>query len=212
MESRSQHRADGSLDVDDDVLAELDWVVASIHTAFDRARPSASSARSSPHVDSIGHLTGRKILKRAGTDVDIERIVVRAAETGTALEINSQPDRLDLRDTHARLAGEAGVQIPITTDAQRSRRSRMRKLSVGLARRAWLTKEQILNTRTWPQIQKLRKAQAPCPGSSPVEGFGGTEEFPTLAGDSPSRGRCRRPRLGRVLSRSRARATGTLPG
>jgi DNA polymerase (family X) len=152
-------RADGSLDVDDDVLAELDWVVASIHTAFDRSPTErVLGAIENPHVDSIGHLTGRKILKRAGTDVEIERIVVRAAETGTALEINSQPDRLDMRDTHARLAGEAGVLIPITTDAHEIPALAHAELGVGLARRAWLTKEQILNTRTWPQIQKLRKA------------------------------------------------------
>ena len=152
-------RADGSLDVDDDVLAELDWVVASIHTAFDRSPTERIlGAIENPHVDSIGHLTGRKILKRPGTDVDIERIVLRAAETGTALEINSQPDRLDLRDTHARLAGEAGVRIPITTDAHEVPALAHAELGIGLARRAWLTKEQILNTRTWPQIQKLLHA------------------------------------------------------
>ncbi|MGH3110775.1 MAG: PHP domain-containing protein, partial [Gaiellaceae bacterium] len=151
-------RADGSLDVDDDVLAELDWVVASIHTAFDRSPTErVLGAIENPHVDSIGHLTGRKILKRPGTDVDIERVVIRAAETGTALEINSQPDRLDMRDTHARLAGEAGALIPITTDAHEIPALGHAELGVGLARRAWLTKEQVLNTRTWPQIKKLRK-------------------------------------------------------
>ena len=151
-------RADGSLDVDEEILAELDWVVASIHTAFDRSPTERIlGAIENPHVDSIGHLTGRKILKRPGTDVDIERVVERAAETGTALEINSQPDRLDMRDTHARLAGEAGVRIPITTDAHEVPALGHAQLGVGLARRAWLTKEQILNTRTWPQIQKLSK-------------------------------------------------------
>jgi len=154
-------RADGSLDVDDDVLAELDWVVASIHTAFDRSPTErVLGAIENPHVDSIGHLTGRKILRRSGSEIDIERVVVRAAETGTALEINSQPDRLDMRDTHARLAGEAGVLIPITTDAHEIPALGHAELGVGLARRAWLTKEQILNTRTWSQIQKLRKARS----------------------------------------------------
>jgi DNA polymerase (family X) len=150
-------RADGSLDVEDDVMAELDWVVASIHTAFDRSPTERIlGAIENPHVDAIGHLTGRKLLKRPGTDVDIERVVEQAAETGTALEINSQPDRLDLRDTHARLAGEAGVLIPINTDAHEVPALAHAELGVGLARRAWLTKEQILNTRTWPQIRKLR--------------------------------------------------------
>jgi DNA polymerase (family 10) len=152
-------RADGSLDVDDEILAGLDWVVASIHTAFDRSPTERIlGAIENPHVDQIGHLTGRKLLKRPGTDVDIERIVQRAAETGTALEINSQPDRLDLRDTHARLAGEAGVRIPINTDAHEVEALPHAELGVGLARRAWLTKDQILNTRSWSQIKKLRKA------------------------------------------------------
>ena len=106
-------------------------------------------------MDCIGHLTGRRILKRPGADIDIEKVVERAAETGTALEINSQPDRLDMRDTHARLAGEAGVVIPINTDAHEAPALEHAELGVGLARRAWLTKEQVLNTRTWPQIQKL---------------------------------------------------------
>jgi DNA polymerase (family 10) len=151
-------RADGSLDVDDEIMAALDWVVASIHTAFDRSPTERIlGAIDNPHVDAIGHLTGRKILKRPGTDLDIERVVARAAETGTALEINSQPDRLDMRDTHARLAGEAGVLIPINTDAHEVPALGHAELGIGLARRAWLTKEQILNTRTWSQIQKLRK-------------------------------------------------------
>jgi DNA polymerase (family X) len=151
-------RADGSLDVDDEVMAELDWVVASIHTAFDRSPTERIlGAIDNPHVDCIGHLTGRKILKRPGTDLDVERVVARAAETGTALEINSQPDRMDMRDTHARLAGEAGVLIPIDTDAHEVPALAHAELGVGIARRAWLTKEQILNTRTWPQIRKLRK-------------------------------------------------------
>jgi DNA polymerase (family 10) len=151
-------RADGSLDVADETLAELDWVVASIHTAFDR-NPTERilGALDNPHVDCIGHLTGRRILTRPGAEIDIEQVVARAAETGTALEINSQPDRLDLRDTHARLAGEAGVLIPVTTDAHSTTALAHSELGIGLARRAWLTKKQVLNTRTWAQIEKLRK-------------------------------------------------------
>ena len=150
-------RADGTLDVADEVLEELDWVVASLHTAFDREPTERIlGAIDNPNVDCIGHLTGRRILKRDGSTVDIERIVERAAETGTALEINSQPDRLDMRDTHARLAGEAGVRIPITTDAHSTTALGYAELGIGLARRAWLTKQQVLNTRTWAQITKLR--------------------------------------------------------
>ncbi len=151
-------RADGSLDVADDVLAELDWVVASVHTSFDRSPTERIlGAIDNPHVDCIGHLTGRRILKRPGAEIDIERVVAHAAETRTALEINSQPDRLDMRDTHARLAGEAGVRIPVTTDAHSTNALGYAELGIGLARRAWLTKEQVLNTRTWAQIAKIRK-------------------------------------------------------
>jgi len=133
-------------------------VIASVHTAFDRSPTERIlGAIENPHVDCIGHLTGRRILKREGATVDVERIVVRAAETGTALEINSQPDRLDLRDTHARLAGEAGVLVPVTTDAHSTTALAHAELGIGLARRAWLTKAQVLNTRTWRQIEKIRR-------------------------------------------------------
>ena len=151
-------RADGSLDVDDDTLAQLDWVVASLHTSFDKSPTERIlGVMDNPHVDCIGHLTGRRLLKRDGAPVDVERVVERAVETGTALEINSQPDRLDMRDTHARLAGEAGVKIPITTDAHSVGALAYAELGIAQARRAWLTKEQILNTRPWREIAKLRK-------------------------------------------------------
>ena len=150
-------RADGSLDVDDDTLAQLDWVVASLHTSFDKSPTERIvGVMDNPHVDCIGHLTGRRLLKRDGAPVDVERVVERAVETGTALEINSQPDRLDMRDTHARLAGEAGVKIPITTDAHSVGALSYAELGVAQARRAWLTKEQILNTRPWREIARTR--------------------------------------------------------
>jgi DNA polymerase (family 10) len=149
-------RADGEIDVDDNVLAELDWVVASLHHAFDKSPTERIlAAIDHPHVDCIGHLTGRKLNRRAGADVDIEQVVARAAETRTALEINSQPDRLDMRDVHARLAGEAGVLVPVTTDAHSTGALGYRELGVAQARRAWLTKEQVLNTRPWREVAKL---------------------------------------------------------
>jgi DNA polymerase (family 10) len=151
-------RADGTLDVADDVLAELDWVVASLHTSFDRSPTERIlEAVDNPHVDCIGHLTGRRLLQRPGAPVDVERVVERAAETGTALEINSQANRLDLRDTHARLAGEAGVLVPVTTDAHSIEALGYAELGIAQARRAWLTKEQVLNTRPWSAIARLRK-------------------------------------------------------
>jgi DNA polymerase (family 10) len=151
-------RADGTLDVDDETLAELDWVIASLHTSFERSPTERIlAALENPHVHAIGHLTARKLTRREGAPVDVERVLARAAETGTAIEINSQPDRLDLRDTHARLAGEAGVRIPITTDAHSALALAHAELGVAQARRAWLTKEQILNSRPWRDIQRLAK-------------------------------------------------------
>ena len=151
-------RANGSLDVSDDVLAALDWVIASLHTSFERSPTERIlGAVENPHVDCIGHLTGRRLLQREGAPVDVERVVARAAETGTALEINGQPNRLDLRDTHARLAGEAGVRIPVTTDAHSLEALGYAEFGIAQARRAWLGKEQVLNTRPWREIAKLRK-------------------------------------------------------
>jgi DNA polymerase (family 10) len=151
-------RIDGSLSLPDEVLAERDWVIASLHGAFDR-NPTERivAAMENPHVDCIGHLTARKINIRDAADVDVERAIAKAAETGTFLEINSQPNRLDLRDTHARVAGEAGVKIVVGTDAHELRALAHVEVGVAQARRAWLTKEQVLNTRSWSEIAKLRK-------------------------------------------------------
>jgi DNA polymerase (family X) len=151
-------RIDGSLSLPDDVLAERDWVMASLHAAFDRnPTERVLTAMENPHVDCIGHLTARKINIRPPADVDIERVVAKALETATLLEINAQPNRLDLRDTHARLAGEAGVKIAVNTDAHQLSALHHMEMGVAQARRAWLTKDQVLNTRTWPQIEKLLK-------------------------------------------------------
>jgi DNA polymerase (family 10) len=151
-------RIDGSLSLPDEALAERDWVMASLHAAFDR-NPTERilTAMENPHVDCIGHLTARKINIRPPAEVDVERVVSKALETGTFLEINAQPNRLDVRDTHARLAGEAGVKVAVNTDAHQLSALEHMAMGVAQARRAWLTKEQVLNTRTWPQIAKLLK-------------------------------------------------------
>ena len=151
-------RADGSVDVDDDVLADRDWVMASIHSGFDKdLTERVLSAMDNPNVDCIGHLTGRKLNKREPADVDLERIVEKALETGTFLEINAQPDRLDLRDAHARLAGEAGVKIVISSDSHEIPALSNLEFGVAQARRAWLGPDQILNTRPWGEVKKLLK-------------------------------------------------------
>ena len=152
-------RADGSLDVPEEVLARREWVVASLHSAFHRdPTERILAAMENPNVDCIGHPTARKIGKRPGADVDFGRVVTAALETGTALEINSQPDRLDLPDTLARVAGEAGVPIAVTSDGHRVSALGYVELGIGQARRAWLTRKQVLNTRSWAQVRKLTRA------------------------------------------------------
>jgi DNA polymerase (family 10) len=151
-------KADGTLDVEDELLAERDWVVASIHSAFQREPTErVLAAMENPHVDVIGHLTGRKLSRREPMDIDIERVVEKARETGTLLEINSQPDRLDLSDVHARLAGEAGVKIVVSSDAHEVSALDYVEFGVAQARRAWLTAGHVANTRTWAQLEKLKK-------------------------------------------------------
>ena len=110
-----------------------------------------------PYVDCIGHLTGRRIGKRGPRDVDVERVIEGALATGTILEINGQPDRLDLRDVHARAAKEAGLKLAVTSDAHEVRSQRYLELAVAQARRGWLTADDVVNTRTWRQLDKLRK-------------------------------------------------------
>jgi DNA polymerase (family X) len=151
-------RPDGSLDVPDEILAEREWVMASVHSAFDRdLTDRVLAAMENPHVDCIGHLTGRKLNRRGPADVDLERVVEKAVETRTFLEINAQPDRLDLRDAHARLAGEAGVKIAISSDAHQVSALENLEFGVAQARRAWLGPEQILNTRPWGDLKRLLK-------------------------------------------------------
>jgi DNA polymerase (family 10) len=156
-------RADGSLDMPDDVLRERDWVMASVHSGFDKPREELtrriSAAMENPHVDCIGHPTGRKLNRRDAYDVDFEALLEKAIETGTFLEINSQPDRLDLIDTHARAATEAGVRIVISTDAHRLHELENLRLGVAQARRGWLTREQVVNARPWRDVRKLMKKQ-----------------------------------------------------
>ncbi|HWN23017.1 MAG TPA: DNA polymerase/3'-5' exonuclease PolX [Gaiellaceae bacterium] len=151
-------RASGELDVTDDLLATLDWVMASVHSSFDNDPTGrVLAALENPHVDCIGHLTSRKIGKRGPSTIEVEKVVEAALATGTFLEINSQPDRLDLRDANARLAGEAGLTLVISSDGHSTGALSYVELGIAQARRAWLTKGQILNTRSWPEIEKLRR-------------------------------------------------------
>jgi DNA polymerase (family 10) len=153
-------RVNGELDIADEDLARLDWVVASVHNSFD-SDPTGRvlAAMENPHVDCIGHLTGRKIGRREPSGVDVERVIEKALETGTFLEINSQPDRMDLSDVHARAAREAGVKLVIDSDGHQISALGYVELGVGQARRAWLSAADVVNTRTWKQVETLRKRQ-----------------------------------------------------
>jgi DNA polymerase (family 10) len=149
-------KADATVDVDNETLSLFDWVMASLHTSFDRnPTERVLAAMDNPHVDCIGHLTARKINRRGPADVAVDLVIAKAAETGTFLEINSQPDRLDLRDAHARAAAEAGVLVAVNSDAHELRALEWPEIGVAQARRGWLTKERVLNTRPWAEIEKL---------------------------------------------------------
>ena len=151
-------RSSGEVDVAAEDLAALDWVVASVHQApHTNPTERVLEAMDNPYVDCIGHLTGRRIGKRGPRDVDVERVIAKALETGVVLEMNGQPDRLDLSDVHARAAKEAGLKVVVNSDAHQIRAQNYVELGVGQARRGWLTKDDVLNTRTWAQFQKLRR-------------------------------------------------------
>ncbi|MEO8091459.1 MAG: DNA polymerase/3'-5' exonuclease PolX [bacterium] len=152
---------DGSLDYDDDLLAALDWVVASVHTSFRISRRAMTervvTAALNPLVDCIGHLTGRLIGKREPYDIDVERVVAGALDAGTMLEINGNPNRRDLSEHHARLAAEAGVPICVNTDAHGVDTLDNMIYGIATARRAWLRASDVANSRGWGEFSKLRK-------------------------------------------------------
>lgn len=141
---------DGRLDFPDELLAELDLVTASVHTAFHLGREEMTArilaAVRNPHVDIVGHLTGRLIGRRPAYDVDLDAILEAARETGTALELNASPDRLDLCDRHARRAREHGVRVAISTDAHAVASLGDMAMGVATARRSWLGPRDVLNT------------------------------------------------------------------
>jgi len=144
---------DGTLDYDDEVLAELDWVIASIHTGFSKSE-SAMTARmiaaiEHPAVDCIGHATGRLLTRRDPYPLNIEAALEAAARSNTAFEINGSPKRRDLSDIHARMAKQAGVKIVLNTDAHRAGSFDYMRYAVATARRAWLGPADILNTGPW---------------------------------------------------------------
>src|SRR3954464_6839590 len=151
-------RSNGEVDVPEEELRALDWVVASVHNAPEnRPTERVLEAMDNPSVDCIGHLTGRRISVRGPRPGDVERVIEKAIEVGCFLEINGQPDRLDLRDVHARAAKEAGLKLVVDSDAHSVGAQGYVEFGIGMARRGWLTKEDVANTRTWKQLEKLRR-------------------------------------------------------
>jgi DNA polymerase (family X) len=152
---------DGSLDYEDELLERLDWVIASLHTSFRMSEREMTDrmvrAMEHPLVEAIGHPTGRKIDSREPYALDIERVIAAAVETGTFLEINANPDRRDLPDPYARAAAEAGATLIVSSDAHGVETLEKMRFGVATARRGWLTKEDVANTRSLTELDQLRK-------------------------------------------------------
>jgi DNA polymerase (family 10) len=156
---------DGSLDYDDELLAELDWVNASVHSSFrmpaEQMTERIVRAIENPLVDAIGHLSGRKIERRPPYEFDLERVIEAAATTGTMLEINSSPDRRDVNETSARAAAAAGVPIVINCDAHRVKGFEVARYGIATARRAWLTASDVANAKPWAELAAMRPRNYP---------------------------------------------------
>jgi DNA polymerase (family 10) len=155
--------ADGSLDLPDEVLAGLDWVTASVHSAF-RAGPRRMTERllravEHPLVDAIGHPTGRMRERRPSSEMNFPQVIEAAARTGTCLEINAQPRRLDLDATAARAALAAGARLVIGSDAHSTDAFDLIRFGVVVARRAGAGAGDIANCRTWPELRDAGAAR-----------------------------------------------------
>ena len=155
--------ADGKLDYPDEVLAELDLVIASLHTSLRQSRERVTrrlmNAIQNPHVDLIAHPTGRLIGQREGADLDMESILQAAADHDVILEINANPERLDLNDVFARRALELGCRLAINTDAHRPEHLDFRHYGLGVARRAWATADQVVNCWTAARLKRWAAAR-----------------------------------------------------
>jgi DNA polymerase (family 10) len=151
----------GSLDYSDELMAELDVVVASLHASHRLNEADQTkrlcAAMENPHVDIIGHPTGRMLGKRPAYAMDMEAVIAKAVETGTVLEVSGQPHRLDLTDSNVRMAVTAGAKLSIDTDAHSLAALDYMRFGVMNARRGWASPKDVVNTRTWKQLKKLLK-------------------------------------------------------
>jgi len=152
---------DGSLDLPDSSLAKLDFVVASVHSYFDLTRQAQTDriiqAMNNPLVSVIGHPTGRLIGEREPYEIDMERLIAAAATIRCCLEINAQPERLDLNDLHVHAAKQSGIKFAISTDAHSTDSFEYIRFGVDQARRGWLTADDVINTRSLADLRKMLK-------------------------------------------------------
>jgi DNA polymerase (family 10) len=157
--------ADGSMDFKNELLADLDFVVGSIHSGLGGARDKVTArtlkAMDNPYVTCIGHPTGRVIGYREAMDLDMPAVIEHAAQTGTALEVNADPSRLDLKDIHCRMAIEAGVKLAIDTDAHSTDSLSLMPFGVATAARGWATKDDVLNALSPAKLKAFLKAKRP---------------------------------------------------
>ena len=150
-------RSDGTLDMPDQVLEKLDIVTGSVHSGMSQSREQMTKrivqAMENPNMDVLGHPTGRLMPKREAVDVDMEAVFQAALRTKTVLEINSMPDRLDLKDTHIQRAKELGIMMVINTDSHSPEHFGLLRFGVGIARRGWCEPRDILNTKSLPELK-----------------------------------------------------------
>ena len=153
--------ADGSIDIDDKVLSKLDYVIAGVHSQMKMSKEKMTeriiTAMENSHVDVIAHLTGRVIGRREEYKIDFDKILRVAKETGTILEINANPTRLDLKDADIKKAKEFGVKMIIGSDAHQNEQMGYMKFGVWQARRGWAEKKDIVNTMSFEKISAFFK-------------------------------------------------------
>jgi DNA polymerase (family 10) len=152
---------DGSLDLPDSILAQLDLTVCAVHSKFDLSRKQQTEriirAMDNPNFNILAHPTGRLLGTRPAYEVDMERVMEAAKERGCILEVNAQPERLDLIDVHCRMAKDIGVKVAISTDAHSTRDLSLLRFGIAQARRGWLEPYNVVNTRPWREVAKLLK-------------------------------------------------------
>lgn len=150
---------DGSLDMDDEILKELDIVICSVHYKFKLSEKEQTrrviSAIKNRYATMIGHPTGRMINQRRGIDLNMDEVIHAAHDYGCMLELNAHPDRLDLTDIYCRAAKEAGILVGVNTDAHNIDGYNNLRFGIGQARRGWLEKDNVLNTRSYKELMKL---------------------------------------------------------